>query len=181
MPTAPAAPSRPVCSIFIATSVDGYIARSNGGVDFLDCVQAEGEDYGYAEFFASVDALVMGRNTYETVLGFGTWPYAGKRVFVATHRPASSRHGEQFFEGAPGPLLRRLQQEGVRRIYVDGGVLIGQFLAEGLIDELTISIVPVVLGGGIRLFSGGEGEHRFELVQARSYGSGLVQLRYKAA
>ncbi len=171
--------SRPRCSVFIATSLDGCIARSDGRIDWLSAVQIEGEDYGYQAFFDSVDALVMGRRTYDTVLGFEAWPYRGKRCVVLTHRPPKSRHGEEFFEGGPAALVERLGREGARRIYVDGGEVIAQFFEAGLIDDLTLSLVPVVLGGGRRLFSGREPERKLILEECRSWPTGLAQLRYR--
>lgn len=174
-------PARPQCSVFIAASLDGYIARPDGGLDWLARVHAEGEDYGYAEFFAGVDALVVGRNTYDTVLGFEPWPWAGKRCVVLTTRPATARHGEEFFAGEPGPLLERLAREGVRRVYVDGGAVIRGFLAAGLVDDLTLSVIPVVLGAGIRLFEGGGPELGLTLAECRAWpATGLVRLRYRA-
>lgn len=169
---------RPACSVYIAVSLDGFIARSDGGLDWLSIVQRPGEDYGYAAFFASVDALVLGRRTYETALGFGAWPYRGKRCAVLTHRPPPPRHGEEFHTGPPGPLLERLATEGVRRVYVDGGAVIRSFLAEDLIDDLTLSIVPVLLGGGVPLFGAPGVERRLVLRATRSFPSGLVQLEY---
>lgn len=166
---------RPRCSVFIATSADGYIARPNGAIDWLDRVQ--GPDYGYAAFFASVDTLVMGRATYDTMLGFGDWPYAGKRVIVLTHRPATPRRDEVFTSATPLELLAQLPD--TRRIYVDGGAVIRQFLAANLIDDLTLSIVPTVLGDGLRLFAGGEGEHALALDSTQAWPTGLVQLRYR--
>lgn len=165
------------CSVFIATSLDGYIARVDGGIDWLDRVQLAGEDYGFQTFYDSVDALVMGRGTYDKALSFDRWPYAGKRVVVLTHRPASSLHGESFVDGSPADVVAQLGD--ATRVYVDGGVVIKQFLAANLIDDLTISVIPVVLGGGIRLFTGGEGEHALELETSRSWPTGLVQLRYR--
>jgi len=169
---------RPRCSVFIATSVDGYIARPDGTFDFLSIVERPEEDYGFAEFFASIDALVIGRNTYETALGFPEWPYAGKRCIVLTHRETPSVHGEQFFAGAPGALVDQLGLSGAQRLYVDGGAVIRQFLAEGLIDDLTVSIVPLLLGRGIPLFGAEVPELRLVLETSKSYESGLVQLRY---
>ncbi len=133
------------------------------------------ESHGYDEFFASVDALVIGRGTYDKVLGFGVWPYAGKRVIVMTHR-GDLQHGAEAFAGTPQELVPRLA--GSQRVYVDGGKVIQQFMAAGLIDDMTISILPIVLGDGIRLFAGGEGEHRFTLESHRSWPTGLVQVRY---
>lgn len=168
----------PRCAAFIAASVDGYIARPDGGIHWLTPFQTPGEDYGYAAFFASVDALVIGRATYELVLGFGDWPYRGKRCVVLTHRPAAPRHGEEPTAEAPGALVERLGREGVRRVYVDGGNVIQQFLAADLLDELTLSVIPIVLGDGIRLFGAGP-ERRLALQASQAYPSGLVQLRYR--
>jgi dihydrofolate reductase len=169
---------RPRCSVFIATSLDGYIARPDGTFDFLSIVERPGEDYGFAEFFATVDALVIGRNTYETALGFPEWPYAGKRCIVLTHREAPSVHGEQFFAGEPAALVDQLGLSGAQRLYVDGGAVIRQFLLEGLIDDLTLSVVPVLLGNGIPLFGPELPEQRLALQTSRAYDSGLVQLTY---
>ena len=168
----------PRCSVFIATSVDGYIARQDGGIDWLDRVQVAGEDYGFGAFWVTVDALVIGRGTYDTACGFAEWPYAGKQVVVMTHRPGTSRHGERYAAGTPAEVLAGTR---ATRVYVDGGNVIRQFVAAGLIDDVTISVVPVVLGAGIRLFAGGEGEHAWALAGTQSWPSGLVQLRYRAS
>lgn len=171
---------RSTCAVFIATSLDGRIARADGGLDWLDAAQGSGEDYGYAAFFGSVDALVMGRRTYEKVLTFGAWPYAGKRCIVLTRTPRASLHGEEFSSEAPSALVERLQREGVRRVYVDGGEVIRSFLRAGLIDELTLSVLPIVLGDGIPLFADGLPEQRLSLEATTPFPSGLVQLRYRA-
>lgn len=171
-------PSRPTCSVFIAASVDGYIARPNGSVDWLGAVARPGEDYGYHAFFDSIDALVMGRNTYETVAARDTWPYADTPVLVLTRRPAAPRAGVTFVAGEPEELLAHLGAEGVRRVYVDGGDVIRQFLAAGLIDDLTLSLVPVVLGDGVSLFGPGGPERPLLLQDVRSWPSGLCQLHY---
>jgi len=168
------------CSVFIATSVDGYIARPDGGLDWLARVEQPGEDYGYAAFASTVDVIVMGRATYDVGQSFPTWPYTGKRLIVLTHRPSESVHGEEFFTGDIADLVARLRREGVQRIYVDGGVVIRAFLAANLIDDLTLSIIPVALGDGIRLFDRGIGEHGLALTGVDSWPSGLVQLRYQA-
>ncbi len=165
------------CSVFIAASLDGFIARRDGSLDWLARVELAGEDYGYAKFAGSVDALVMGRGTYDTALGFGAWPYAGKRVIVMTHRPAERREGVELFAGTAEQLCTRLAADGVRRAYVDGGAIIRQFLAAGLIDDITLSIVPVLLGDGIRLF--GDAEVNLELDSVERWSSGLAQLRYR--
>lgn len=168
------------CSVFIATSLDGYIARPDGAIDWLARVELPDEDYGFVAFYASVDALVMGRATYDTARSFPEWPYAGKRVYVLTHRPVEARHGEVFVDGAADDVLGRVSADGATHVYVDGGVTIGQFLRARLIDRLTISVIPIILGAGVRLFNGGEAEHGLELEEARSWPeSGLVQLRYR--
>jgi len=167
------------CSVFIATSLDGFIARPDGRTDWLSIVERPGEDYGYQRFFDSIDTLVFGRKTYETALGFPQWPYAGKRCVVMTHTKPTPKRGEEIYAGAPGPLVDRLTAEGAKRIYVDGGDVIRQFLAAGLLTDLTLSIVPILLGEGIPLFGRLEDDARLELVESRSFESGLVQLEYR--
>ena len=120
----------------------------------------------------------MGRNTYDTALGFERWPYAGKRVAVLTHRDGSSSHGEHFYQGSPDEVLESLHASGARHAYVDGGAVIRRFLNAGVIDELTLSVIPILLGSGIPLFSTGGRELGLKLLEARPYPSGLTQLRY---
>ena len=131
--------ARPKCSVYIAASLDGFIARPDGGLDWLSAVERPGEDYGYKGFFDSVDALVIGRKTYDVVLGFEKWPYENKRCVVVTHVPPAPKHGETFHSNALPTLLAQLSHEGVRRIYVDGGALIRSFLAADLVDDVTLS------------------------------------------
>jgi dihydrofolate reductase len=171
--------SRPLCSVFIATSLDGYVARQNGSIDWLDIVQRQGEDYGYARFWGSIDAVVVGRGTYQTALGFPTWPYTGKRCVVLTHAAFERRHDEEFHAGDPQPLLERLGAEGVRRVYVDGGRVITALLATGVVDQLTISVLPILLGEGRRLFGPSDHEQLLSLVRTQAFPSGLVQLEYQ--
>jgi dihydrofolate reductase len=168
---------RPQCSVFIAASLDGFIARADGGIDWLAIHSLQDEPNGYDEFISTVDTIVIGRGTYETVLGMGGWFYEGKRVIVLAHGARESQHGEEFFSGAPSELIARL--DGKKRVYVDGGNVIAQFFAADLIDDVTVGILPIVLGGGIRLFPGGEGEHRLSLESQRIYKSGMVQLGYR--
>jgi len=168
---------RPRFSVFIATSLDGYIARANGAIDWLSIVHPLDEAHGWGAFFTSIDTIVVGRGTYDTVLGFDEWPYRGKRVIVMTRRPVEARHGEEFFSGSAAALVARLGE--AKRVYIDGGKVIGQFFAAGLVDDLTLSVIPIVLGDGIRLFSGGEGEHRLDLESHRAWPNGMVQLRYR--
>lgn len=174
-------PSRLQCSVFIAVSIDGYIARPDGGVDWLSTVEWEGEDYGYKRFIDTVDTVVLGRNTYDAVLRFDSWPFDDKRCVVMTHRPAAARHGEQLFSGKPEALVDQLAKSGARHVYVDGGSAIRAFLAARLIDRMTISVVPIVLGTGIPLFTPGVQEHWLVLEESRAFSTGLMQLRYRVA
>jgi len=163
-------------SVYIAISMDGFIAREDGGIDWLALVERPGEDHGYAGFFAQIDALVMGRKTYDTASGFPSWPYAGKRVVVLTHRAIASREGVETFAGDPRELLAKLERQGVKRAYVDGGDVIRQLIAADLVDDLILSVIPILLGAGIRLF--GNGEKLWTLESSRAFPSGLVQLGY---
>lgn len=180
---------RPHVSVFIATSLDQYIAREDGSIDWLDPVQqagaALGEDCGYAAFMAEIDMLLMGRSTWDTVLGFGEWPYKGKRVGVLTHRPEQARalaqHGESFHSGPLLPILTGLYAEGVRRIYLDGGTAIRQGLQEGVVDELILTTVPVLLGAGRPLFGQGAASSGWSVVEARMFPVGVAQVRYRRA
>jgi dihydrofolate reductase len=166
----------PRCVAFLAVSLDGFIARPDGGLDWLTPFQGE---HGYTAFFATVDTLLVGRATWEVVAGFPAWPWDGKRVAVLTHRPLPARHGEVALSGTPAEVVAVLAEAGARAIYVDGGAVVSQFLAAGLLDELTLNLVPVVLGEGIPLFQGHVGERRLALVSSRAFPSGLVQLGYR--
>ena len=166
-------------SVFVGVSIDGFIARTNGSFDFLK--PFEGDDHGYEEFMRSVDALVIGRATYEVVLGFGGWPYADKRVIVLTHRPIEAGNGETTHEGSLAPLATRLVSERVGRVYLDGGKAIRQGLDEDLVDDMILSTVPVTIGEGIPLFGGAACTTRWKLAESRSYPKGLVQARYERA
>ena len=166
-------------SVFIGTSVDGFIARRDGALDFLPA--GGGEPHGYDEFMASVDALVIGRNTYETVLGFDEWPYGAKPVFVLSTRPlapAPAGASVERMSGEPAEIVAQLAARGIRHAYVDGGITIQRFLHAGLIQRLIITRVPVLIGSGIPLF--GPLPHDIVLthVATRQYASGLVQSEY---
>jgi dihydrofolate reductase len=165
--------------VFVGVSIDGFLAREDGRLDFLG--PFEGEDHGYQAFMAGIDALVVGRATYDTVRAFDAWPWAGKRVVVLTHRPIDARHGETTHEGALGPLVAQLAAEGVGDVYLDGGVAIRQGLAEDLVDEITISTVPRTIGTGRPLFGGAPQTTAWRLGGVRSFPNGLVQARYERA
>jgi dihydrofolate reductase len=165
-------------SVYIATSLDGYIARADGRIDWLARVERDGEDYGYARFFDSVDVVVLGRKTYDTVLGFDVWPYVGKRCVVVTHAPPRPRRDETYFAGDATALHAALRRDGARRVYVDGGSVIQQWLAAGLVTDMTVSIVPIALGAGVPLFGPSSGEVALRLDACQAFPSGLVQVRY---
>ena len=171
--------TRPPCSVYIATSLDGFIARENGGIDWLSMVERPGEDYGFKKFFDSVDTMVMGRTTYDTVLRLDAWSYTGKRCVILTHTSGVSRHGEEFDSGDVAELVGRLGAEGSQRIYVDGGAVIAQFFAAKLIDEVTVSVIPILLGEGRALAPKIGHDVRLELTEHRAFESGLVQLTYR--
>jgi len=169
-------------SVFIGTSLDGFIARANGSFDFLP--PGGGEPHGYEEFMATVDALVMGRNTFETVLAFDTWPFPDKPVFVlSTHTlaPAPSGAVVEHMSGDPAEIVSQLEARGFKHIYVDGGVTIQRFLCAGLIQRLIITRVPVLIGEGIPLFGSLEHDVALTHVATRQYKSGLVQSEYLVA
>jgi dihydrofolate reductase len=169
-----------LASVFIGTSVDGFIARPDGALDFLP--PNGGEPHGYNEFFASVDALVIGRGTFETVLAFPEWPYGDKRVIVLSTQQldlskAPANLVEQM-QGSPREIVSNLEARGIRHIYVDGGVTIQQFLRDGLIQRLIITRVPVLIGQGIPLFGSLPRDVRLQHVQTQQYASGLVKTEY---
>ena len=170
-----------IASVFIGTSVDGFIARPNGALDFLP--EGGGEPHGYHEFFASVDALVIGRKTFETVLAFPEWPYGDKRLIVLSSQTLDlskvpAGRVEQM-QGSPRDIFSQLERRGIRHIYVDGGVTVQGFLREGLIHRLIITRVPVLIGEGVPLFGTLSKDIRLEHVQTQYYGSGLVKTEYR--
>jgi len=165
-------------SVFIATSLDGFIARANGDIDWLP---TDAEEHGYEAFIASVDALIIGRKTYETVLAFDSWPYGEKPVFVLSTSPlAPAPPGAvvEHMSGAPAEIVSQLDARGVRHVYVDGGITIQRFLQAGLIQRLIITRIPVLIGSGIPLFGPLQGDIALRHVATRHYASGLVQSEY---
>jgi dihydrofolate reductase len=169
-------------SVFIATSLDGFIARVNGDLDWLPA--GGGEPHGYDEFMATVDALVIGRKTFETVLTFDTWPYGEKPVFVLSTRtlaPAPVGAVVESMSGPPADIVAQLAARGIRHVYVDGGITIQRFLQAGLIQRLIITRIPVLLGAGIPLFGPLPRDIVLRHVGTRQYASGLVQSEYVVA
>jgi len=168
------------CSVFGGTRVDGFIARLNGAFDFLP--EGGGEPHGYNEFIASVDAIVLGRNTFEIVLPFNPWPYGKKRVVVLSSRPvdlsAVKGGNVEHMSGTPAEIVAKLAAAGAKHLYIDGGVTVQRFLRAGLIQRLIITRVPVLIGEGIPLFGSLPHDVKLEHVATRSYASGLVQSEY---
>jgi dihydrofolate reductase len=169
-----------LATVFVGVSVDGFIARPDGGLDWLPA--DGGEPHGYDELMATVDALVIGRGTFDTVLGFSEWPYGDKRVIVLSSRPVDlsalrDRPVEQM-DGEPAEIVAQLEARGVRHIYVDGGVTIQRFLRAGLIQRLIVTRVPVLIGQGIPLFGALDADVRLRHVGTRDFPSGLVQTEY---
>ena len=167
-------------SVFVGISVDGFMARTDGGLDFLP--EGGGEPHGYDEFMSTVDALVIGRKTYETVLGFGSWAYGKKPVFVLSTRelaPSPAGALVQRMTGAPEEIVAKLGKLGVHHIYVDGGLTIQGFLRAGLIQRLIITRVPVLIGNGVPLFGAVAQDIRLKHIATRQYASGLVQSEYE--
>ena len=170
-------------SVFVGTSVDGFIARQNGELDWLPA--DGGEPHGYDEFIATVDTIVIGRKTFETVIAFETWPYGKKWVVVLSSHAVDlaavrARGGivEQMV-GEPAEIVSNLTARGAQHLYVDGGVTIQRFLRSGLIQRLVITRVPVLIGDGIPLFGSLPRDVRLRHVVTRSYPSGLVQSEYE--
>ncbi len=170
-------------SVFVGTSLDGFIARPNGAFDFLPA--GGGEPHGYDEFIASVDAIVMGRKTFETVLALGPWPYGKKRVVVLSSRPvdlsAVSGGVVEQMAGTPAEIVSKLAASGAHNLYIDGGITIQEFLRAGLIQRIVITRVPVLIGEGIPLFGPLPGDIRLRHIATRQYPSGLVSSEYLVA
>jgi dihydrofolate reductase len=169
-------------SVFVGTSVDGFIARPNGDLDWLP--EGGGEPHGYDEFIASVDAIVIGRNTFEKVLTLGPWPYGDKRVVVLSSRPVDLSAAGGVVEqmaGSPGEIVAQLAAGGAHHLYVDGGITIQRFLRAGLVQRLIITRVPVLIGDGVPLFGTLPRDIRLRHVATRHYPSGLVQSEYEVA
>lgn len=172
-------------SVYIATSLDGFIARKDGAIDWLPTGDEGGEDFGYAEFTSTVDHLVMGRNTYETALTFGEWPYSGKKVTVLSSKnieaPAELKDKVDFLNQAPHELIKTLEQKGTKHIYLDGGNTIQRFLRAGLVDEMTITKIPILIGEGLPLFGSLQSDIKLNLMESKSFKNGFVQSKYKLA
>lgn len=181
-----AAAMRPKFSVYIATSLDGFIARADGDIAWLtEAPVPEGEDFGYAEFIGAVDVLVMGRHTYDKVRTFDKWPYP-VRVVVLTSRPAElapapAGAAVEALALGPAELAEHLGAAGVKHVYLDGGLTIQRFLAADLVDELTITTIPILLGGGIPLFGPLPRDIPLTRLDTRAWPNGFAQSKYAVA
>lgn len=170
-------------SIYIAQSLDGFIADKNNNLDWLsDIPNQENNDFGFAEFMGKIDAVVMGRNTFEKVVSFKVWPYT-KPVFVISQTlkdvPKNMKQKAEILYAKPSEILQKLNKNGYRRLYIDGGALIQSFLCEDLIDELIITTIPILLGGGFPLFGELKDPLKFTLVKTEVLLHLMVKNSYK--
>lgn len=172
----------PKISVYIAVSLDGFIARKDGGLDWLPPGSDGDEDFGYAEFISSIDFIVMGRNTFEKVLTFGNWPYT-KKVIVLTSKnltlPPELTDKVETLHLSPRELVHQMDIRGAKGIYLDGGITIQRFLREGLVDEITITTIPILIGEGLPLFGSLKKDIKLELINSSSFKNGFVQTKYK--
>jgi dihydrofolate reductase len=172
-------------SVFIATSLDGFIVREDGNLDWLLGATTSTDDHGYAAYIATVDAIVVGRNTFEKALTFGEWPYTGKRVIVLSTSltkediPVALIQKVELYAGPVSRLVKFLAASGSSNIYVDGGKVVQSFIKEGLINEITITRIPVLIGAGIPLFGSLDRDIRLQHLETKSFDSGFVQSTYR--
>ncbi len=169
-------------SVYIAVSLDGFIARKNGDLDWLPPGKEGDEDFGYAEFMSTVDHIVMGRNTFEKVLTFDEWHY-DKKVIVLTSRdltiPPELAGKVEALHLSPRELIHEMDRRGAKHIYLDGGVTIQRFLREDFLEEMIITTIPILIGDGLPLFGELEKDVRLELVKSQSFKNGFVQNKYR--
>ena len=167
--------------LYIAASLDGYIAKPNDDLSFLNAVQREGEDYGYQEFMRSVDTVILGRKTYDWVMTqVEIFPHAELQTFVITSSKRENLGKITFYNGDIPELITNLKTRDGQNIFIDGGAaVVNTLLNHNLIDEIIVSIIPVLLGDGVRLFNNGRPEQAMQLLSSKQYESGLVQLHYQ--
>ena len=166
-------------SVFIAQSLDGYIATDDDSLDWLTDAGAADEDYGFDAFLADVDLVAMGRSTYDAIVDVPELPYGARPVHVFTTRQPGKMEGFEFYARSAREAVDRWHEHGVQHVYVDGGTLISQFLEAGLVDHLTLTTVPLLLGSGKPLFHRIMSRTALELTGSRTYPSGMVQVRYE--
>lgn len=170
--------------VFIATSLDGFVARTDHQLDWLLKQETAGEDHGYDEHIARVDGLVMGRGSFETLMTFDKWPYdkpvvVMSKTMTAADVPAELEGKVRVTDLDPPELMRALHADGWSRAYVDGGKVVQSFIKLGLVEDIVLTLIPILIGDGVRLFGEIDADIDLELVGSRSYESGLVQVRYR--
>lgn len=167
--------------LYISASLDGYISKPNDDLSFLEAVQLEGEDYGYEEFIQTTDTIIIGRKTYEWVLNaINEYPHPDKQTYVITSIEAPSRGNVHFYSKDLKSLITKLKSEPGKNIYCDGGAqLVNNLLKVDGIDEIIISRIPIILGGGTPLFHNNIPERNLKLISSKSFSSGLVQDHYE--
>ena len=167
--------------LYIATSLDGYIAKLNGGIEWLSVVERPGEDYGYGEFIKTVDTVILGRKTYDKILSFGNdFPHKDKKCFVITRQDKNPQNNIIFYKDNLVDLIRELKSTSGKNIFCDGGAeIVNSLMKDDLIDDYIISIIPVFLGKGIRLFDDYRKKMDLKLITSKSFVSGLVQFHYR--
>jgi dihydrofolate reductase len=164
--------------LYVATTLDGYVASSDGSIDWLTSLETSGEDNGYAAFYETIDALIMGAATYEQVLGFGDWAYPGKSSYVLTSRALSTDRNDVVFINTIEEALKDIERRGLKRVWiVGGGKAASAFMVKGLVDEYILTLIPIILGTGISLYQAVP-EQKLNLVKTKSYASGAVELHY---
>lgn len=166
--------------LYIAMSLDGYIAQPNEDLGFLSIVEKEGEDYGYVELISKVDTVIMGRKTYEWVMRkVPEFPHADKQTYILTRTPRPAVGNIQFYTGSLPDLVQQLKASEGNSIFCDGGAeIVNELLRHTLIDEIILSVIPILVGDGTRLFHDNRPSQQLKLVQAKTYSTGLVQLHY---
>lgn len=167
--------------LYIATSLDGYIACEDGDISWLSMVEVPGEDYGYGEFIKTVDTVIMGRKTYDKILSFGIeFPHRDKECYVITRQQKPPDGSITFYNGDMSELIKKLKEKGGKDIFIDGGAqVVNELMRLDLIDEYIISVIPVFLGSGIRLFESGRPQMSLQLMSSKHFSSGLVQISYE--
>lgn len=173
------AKTSPTIALYIATSLDGHIARPNGDIDWLSMVDGFDDDYGYHAFYGSVDALLMGSRTYTQVRGFGDWPYPGKKSYVLSSRKLPIDLPDVEALSADVNAMRNRIQEHSKVWLVGGAQLVASLHQSGLIDDYILSIIPIILGDGIPLFTPPLAQCQLKLVSSQRYRGGVVQLHYE--
>ena|SRR5689334_16075086 len=170
-------------SLFIATTLDGYISKPNNDLSFLKLVEKAGEDYGYAEFTSTIDTIILGRKTYDWVvreIGNSHYDNGERNVYVITRTERQSVGKTTFYTGDLTELVRQLKSKKGKNIYCDGGAeIINELLKNDLVDEFIISIIPILVGNGTRLFKEGRPEQLLEFINAKTFDTGLTQLHYR--